>query len=660
MAMAKWRAGQAARAARVASKQASKFSWGLAWRAGSATGGIRYSSPVTSKKYTFNIGWKNITLSEDKLSKLSTASKNALMSKYKTWEATYNVDDTGLWVSAPTKTFAADANKLIKDAYNKAVLAWTGSEFLKTTGAKLAAQGYDVNKELWFGKWGIDKAIADANAPIVPQINTKITTNTPVLATNKSAVDMSRINTKNAQANFKAGNITQEQYNDVMTGKAGKWITPPTVADVNKSTEMQESTENNQQLDLWNFWKFGAEAAALNATNNTFIDTRNQKIIAGLGEMAKDQAAVKAYLESQPWFKAASLADQQNTINNIVQRAGGQVSADWTPMEWVWTTDIMNWPLETVNNIMDYAVDANERDLAENEAFKQDLLQNVVDPMRQYNQEVANNLDSVIWERFNAMNSNFQAVNNSIAELSNTANNLFDVNKMIARQNQAKQLADTGILTSEQAAWAASYSLQDYIMNVELQRAEIAKQMQEQVTTALKEKAAMEDTILQQKWINETVKQGMMQNLQSMYDNVLTKVNTNLQNANNKMDELIANANQTNIQVDLMSKWPLIQEKANQDLIGQKLQQANTNAGYRYQYVIDSLTNIAPTLVGKAAALMLKYQKNGTFMQWWANEFVWKLLNDLQSGNTSTQPHPENTNANLWYVIDSNNNYVIE
>jgi len=33
---------------------------------------------------------------------------------------------------------------------------------------------------------------------------------------------MSRINTKNAQANFKAGNITQEQYNDVMTGKAGK------------------------------------------------------------------------------------------------------------------------------------------------------------------------------------------------------------------------------------------------------------------------------------------------------------------------------------------------------------------------------------------------------------------------------------------------------
>jgi len=50
------------------------------------------------------------------------------------------------------------------------------------------------------------------------------------------------------------------------------------------------------------------------------------------------------------------------------------------------------------------------------------------------------------------MNSNFQAVNNSIAELSNTANNLFDVNKMIARQNQAKQLADTNILTSEQAA----------------------------------------------------------------------------------------------------------------------------------------------------------------------------------------------------------------
>jgi len=45
---------------------------------------------------------------------------------------------------------------------------------------------------------------------------------------------------------------------------------------------------------------------------------------------------------------------------------------------------------------VDYAVDANERGLAENEAFKQDLLQNVVDPMRQYNQEVANNLDSVI------------------------------------------------------------------------------------------------------------------------------------------------------------------------------------------------------------------------------------------------------------------------
>lgn len=70
------------------------------------------------------------------------------------------------------------------------------------------------------------------------------------------------------------------------------------------------------------------------------------------------------------------------------------------------------------------------------------MLQPYIDQLAQYNQQTATALDSTISQRFQSMNDNFAAISNSIKELETKANDLFDVNAMVARQTRAKQLAD--------------------------------------------------------------------------------------------------------------------------------------------------------------------------------------------------------------------------
>lgn len=444
--------------------------------------------------------------------------------------------------------------------------------------------------DLWIQKWA---------API---------TTSTMSTTGK--VDLSRINSKNAEANLRAWNISQAEYNTI------KWTTPPIKpTEVVEPTQIQEPTETT---------------AAVNKNMETFTAPNSKTYDI---ETTADGKAQFVWYDGKPKVfntvaEAKAAISSANKTGTTPEYSDPQQAYDKTTTgEYAWVFNAA--PIEWVNEQMQYADEANVRDKKDIDTFVNDS-NAIANEMRQYNADVANNLDGIVWERANAMTSNFNTVNQSIKTLEEKANNLFDVNKMIARQNQFKNLANTWILTGEQAANATQYSLQDYTMNVELERAEIAKQMQEQITTALKEKAAMEDQILQQKWINETVKQGMMQNLNNVYNWIVEKSNTYLINANNKLDELITNANNTNVQVDLMSKWPMIEEKAKQDLVWQKLQQANTNPWYRYQYVLDTVTNIAPKLVGKVAAKMKEYQRNGTFMAKDANELISEIMSTVK------------------------------
>jgi hypothetical protein len=58
-------------------------------------------------------------------------------------------------------------------------------------------------------------------------------------------------------------------------------------------------------------------------------------------------------------------------------------------------------------------------------------------------------------------------------------------------------------------------------MNVELKRAELMQQAQEAMTNALKEKAILQDQILQQEGIDAVTKQNMVQQVNTMYQNMI-------------------------------------------------------------------------------------------------------------------------------------------
>lgn len=108
-----------------------------------------------------------------------------------------------------------------------------------------------------------------------------------------------------------------------------------TYNNVNTNTNTNTNNNTTPQINLWEYWRFGADAYN---TPNFDIDTRNNLIIQWLWANATNEAAVRNYLMSNQSFANASAADQQNTINSILRRAATVATAqnpvvDVNPME---------------------------------------------------------------------------------------------------------------------------------------------------------------------------------------------------------------------------------------------------------------------------------------------------------------------------------------
>ena len=91
------------------------------------------------------------------------------------------------------------------------------------------------------------------------------------------------------------------------------------------STNNNNNVNTTPQINLWEYWKFWADAYN---TQNFNIDKRNDMIIQWLWANATNRNAVEAYLNSNASFQNASAEDKENTINSILRRAATVATAD--------------------------------------------------------------------------------------------------------------------------------------------------------------------------------------------------------------------------------------------------------------------------------------------------------------------------------------------
>jgi len=476
----------------------------------------------------------------------------------------------------------------------------------------------------------------------------------------------------NALAQLKAKNITPAQYESIVgtppPTQATSVVTPGIVTA--PTTNIWTKTISQEKYD-----KLVADATAQWKTKEQ-IDAAMKKAWLTISSTPQIQPNTQQdIIQNKQTITAPNGKTYDVTVNPdwtasfVSQDGSGQVKKFATAEAakqaiaagnpWGWQLQVNQWLAEDRLNLEEEKKPYTESEIPaineltefaenmQNEYMKTALqaksdLQSYIDQMKVTNTETWTALDQVITDRFAAMDTNFADIKKSINDLETKANNLFDVNKMIARQNRAKQLADAGILTSEQAWSAANYSMQDYVMNVELKRTELMEQAQEAMTNALKEKAALQDQITQQQWVDAVTKQNMAQQVNTMYQNMVNGYADRVTQANTQFDTAIQNARAKQLEIDIQKKLPLIQEEWARDLTATQKASANSDPQYRYQYILDKFGEIDSNLKSFVASIMWEYQKNWTFMSKPVDQLISELAKKAQwaykSYNTTSTP----------------------
>lgn len=124
-------------------------------------------------------------------------------------------------------------------------------------------------------------------------------------------------------------------------------------------------------INLWTYNKFGANIKPIEAATPGTINKRNDLIISWLGASATDPTAVANYLKSQTGFQQATAGEQQNTINNIIQRATATVATPGNPLliKQPGATNLEYDP----NNPQDFIYKMNARKAAGGKVTEQDM-----------------------------------------------------------------------------------------------------------------------------------------------------------------------------------------------------------------------------------------------------------------------------------------------
>ena len=141
-----------------------------------------------------------------------------------------------------------------------------------------------------------------------------------------------------------------------------------------------------------------------------------------------------------------------------------------------------------------------------NNSFAEQIKQQI-DELKALTSEANKNIADTSEKRIQLAKDTFQTVRDELDELSQLGKSVFDQNVAKARQARARELAEAGILTDEQAAQAAQYSLSDYVRDAELRKTEIEQDIQQEIINAVKERDALIDQVYQQQNIDENTKQ---------------------------------------------------------------------------------------------------------------------------------------------------------
>lgn len=341
-----------------------------------------------------------------------------------------------------------------------------------------------------------------------------------------------------------------------------------------------------------------------------------------------------------------SFVDRMKAVGKTEQDAKKTLESQWISVDSLWA-GIIDWSNiaseEEANAAITGILDAKENQLQGDLKSQQDainyitsesnvitnILQQWFEQQRQQLEELKNmtkgsqdNIAQIAEQRLQLAEQWASEVENKLEELRQRALWVFDEKVAQARAVRAQQLAEEWILTNEQAAQAAQYSLSDYTRDVRLQRAEIEQQMATEMVNAVKEKNALIDSIMQQQAVDENTKQQQVAQITNLYNNLLQNQAASLSELRARTSNQVLNMFTPTIDREAaVAQWDLTAE-----LSEQERQRANTDPAFRTQYILDKTNesvdaNLAPYIleyINDMKALWI-------FMQWDVTD-VWSKL----------------------------------
>jgi len=216
------------------------------------------------------------------------------------------------------------------------------------------------------------------------------------------------------------------------------------------------------------------------------------------------------------------------------------------------TKDWMEWNREEAKRV-------------EEERFN-DVNTLVIAPLEQTNAETAAALKEITAKRMEFAQQNFSEIRSQIDELWKRADELFDVQLEQWGRQRMRLLAEKWILNDAQAAQSSEFLFADYRIKAEEVRKDLLLQQQNLIVNAQKEYGSVVDTIMAQEWLDEKTKQDMATQLANFYNNNINAYAQNINAINTGIDSNIANVIAKQIEVDINTELPLMQEKIKQEL----------------------------------------------------------------------------------------------
>lgn len=337
-----------------------------------------------------------------------------------------------------------------------------------------------------------------------------------------------------------------------------------------------------------------------------------------------------------------------------------------TKVDPIWETDLTT-DIDSINSY----IEDQERRREEYNSMKD----SIIEEQRQLANDFASTIkeawlvmDNTTEERMSEMDDSYTKIFDTIEELNAQAEQLFDKSVIEATKVRASQLAEQGILTSEQAAASAWFIMRNYTAIAELKRGEMVLENQARMANALKDRQAAQDAILKDKSLNEQTKVALAEKANTMYNNIINNYQKMTMDINNAVDATIDNAYAKQIEVELASYLPMVEQEVNQKLDAEQKKILNSDPQKRVEFIINQISALSPDLLPWTAEILKQMQSDGTLMttpleqiiiasmaKWaisawkalWTSSWLWSTVWGTTNTGTVNQAWTESTDTSV-------------